>query len=191
MDFSDTTQWQKLTVDHFSETERDGDNTIALTTGDRVLIQYTSLEYGIYVYQGADASVNLSTTNLNEATLWQKEAIAAATTTDGERTFTSGDIVEDRFTLHSLVLHMRGDVNAQASAGVTLSANGDIAIEGGSEDLRVQSATSSTGNVYLRAVEDILINNGQVLGSDNRLQLQAGGNITQVNGGCSDQPDFG
>ena len=60
LDFSDTTQWQKLTVDHFSETERDGDNRIALTTGDRVLIQYTSLEYGIYVYR-ANASVNLST----------------------------------------------------------------------------------------------------------------------------------
>ena len=77
LDFSDTDRWQKLTIDHLSETERDGDNAITLATNDRVLIQFTSLEYGVYVYQGAGGSVNLSTTNLNDTALWQKEAMDA------------------------------------------------------------------------------------------------------------------
>ena len=58
LDFSDTDRWQKLTIDHLSETERDGDNAVTLATNDRVLIQFNLLEYGVYVYQGAGASVN-------------------------------------------------------------------------------------------------------------------------------------
>ena len=181
LDFSDTDRWQKLTIDHLSETERDGTNFVNLATNDRVLIQFTSLEYGVYVYQGAGGSENLSITNLNDTALWQKEAIAAATTTDGERTFTSGDIVEDRFTLHSLVVHMRGDVNTASTAGTTVSASGDIAVEG-SDNLRIESAESTSGNIYLRAVNDILTNEGVTLLSSNRLQLQAGGDVQDVDG---------
>ena len=76
---------------------------------------------------------------------------------------------------------MRGDVNTASTAGTTVSASGDIAVEG-SDDLRIQSAASTSGNIYLRAVNDILTNDGVTLSSSNRLQLQAGGNIQDVDG---------
>ena len=87
----------------------------------------------------------------------EKEALDGATTS-GSLTFETGAIVEDRHTLHSLVLHLRGDVNTGSTAGTTVTAKVIWRLRG--RTTFGLPARSTSGNVYLRAVNDILTNDG-------------------------------
>ena len=107
-----------------------GDGDVTLATGDRVLIQYTGLEYGIYKFIGADAFVNISTTNLNDADLWEKEALAGATTTSGSLTFeTAAQSSRIVSLLHSFAAFTWG-CEYGIDGGHHGDGEGDLAVEG-------------------------------------------------------------
>ena len=136
---------------YLTNVDRTANQSVTLSTGDQVLVQYTSLEYGYYEYvaTATDATVNLKSQDFSDDMLWTRLDSAITTETSGAIALSDGDIVSNHRRIDLLVLHQQGDVNLETTGGVELVGGDDVAVEG-LGGLRMAKALAA-GDMYLRA----------------------------------------
>gem|GEM_PF-5747045 len=127
----------------------------SLTTGQRVLIEFSSRDYGMYEYRGSAGTFDLVTQNYGDTSRWLK-VLGAASTDGASANLTNGMLVTSKFTIDALTIRRVDDINIEASSGIIAIANARLALE-------------SLGNMRLRRLE-----------AGNDVQLTSAANIIDV-----------
>ncbi|MDV7390082.1 hypothetical protein RZS08_01960, partial [Arthrospira platensis SPKY1] len=106
--------WQRIVVQHATGTDRrtesDANRSLALDEGEWVRVQYAKAEYGLYEYVGPGGSVDLSTQDFANTSLWRRIEVDGATNS-GTLALESGMLISNKFRIESLVLRVAEDVN--------------------------------------------------------------------------------
>ncbi len=112
-DFANTSRWQKLNS-HFS-TGPDPLATVqrAVVTGNRVRVETSEEDYGIYEYLGTTATINLNAENYRDGSRWR--LLLGAFATDGAAAnLGNGTLVTNKFVIDALTIRKTEDINVDA-----------------------------------------------------------------------------
>ncbi|MEQ1829779.1 MAG: hypothetical protein ABL921_27705, partial [Pirellula sp.] len=174
--FSNTARWQRLSPDILSGTADQAPINRTVSTGQRVLIEFNSSDYGLYEYRGSNSTLNLVTQNYRDTSRWLK--IEAAASTDGPTVnLTNGMLVNSKYSIDALTIRLVEDINIDAAGSIVSTSNtrvaletagnmsiqrivagGDVQLKSGSSVIDVgigPAAIASGGQLRINAVADI------------------------------------
>ena len=151
--FSNTARWQKLNVDILTGTSDLVPVNRSVATGQRVLVEFNSEDYGLYEYRGANSTMNLVTQNFRDSSRWVK-VIAGATTDGANANLVNGTLVSSKYSIDALAVRRVDDVNVEAATAIIANANARIALES-SGDMPLERVVAS-GDIQLKSGTSIL-----------------------------------
>ncbi|HEU4613600.1 MAG TPA: hypothetical protein VFS15_16025, partial [Kofleriaceae bacterium] len=135
--------------------------------------------YGLYQYKGTGGTLNLSSQNYANPSLWAKVTADRSTDDTGTGALTDGMIVLDKTNLERVALQLRDDVNVQVGGNsLTAIADGNIAITSPT-DLSIDSVRAG-GDVLLKAggsVTDTYADGFAAIGAFGDLSISSDGAV--------------
>ncbi|MBD2198648.1 MULTISPECIES: DUF4347 domain-containing protein [Calothrix] len=81
--FSNNNLWKKLTPDFITQSTRTSPQSVQISNGKTVLVQYADQDYGLYKYIGSTATLDLANQSYETPSLWQKVTTSHATNDNG------------------------------------------------------------------------------------------------------------